>query len=82
MYVMEKDSRALNEPPKRSLLEEIGNAVTHGVGALFAIAGLVLLLLKANTPTGLFCAIVYGLCLLLMFLMSCLYHSFRWGSRV
>ena len=46
---MEKDPRALNEPPKRSLLEEIGNAVTHGVGALFAIAGLVLLLLKAHT---------------------------------
>ena len=79
---VEKDSRALNEPPKRSLLEEIGNAVTHGVGALFAIAGLVLLLLKARTPVGLFCAIVYGLCLVLMFLMSCLYHSFRWGTKV
>ena len=79
---MKKDSRALNEPPKRSLLEEIGNAVTHGVGALFAVAGLVLLLLKAHTSVGLFCAIVYGVCLVLMFLMSCLYHSFRWGSGV
>ena len=79
---MEKDTRALNEPPKRSLLEEIGNAVTHGVGALFAVAGLVLLLLKAHTSVGLFCAIVYGVCLVLMFLMSCLYHSFRWGSGV
>ena len=79
---MAKDSRALNEPPKRSLLEEIGNAVTHGVGALFAVAGLVLLLLKAGSPVSLFCAVVYGVCLLMMFLMSCLYHSFRWGSRV
>lgn len=79
---MEKNARALNEPPKRSLLEEIGNAVTHGVGALFAVAGLVLLLLKAASPAGLFCAIVYGICLLMMFLMSCLYHSFRWGSGV
>ena len=79
---MEKDRRAVNEPPKRSVLEEVGNAVTHGVGALFAIAGLVLLLLKAQTPTGLFCAIVYGVCLLMMFLMSCLYHSFRWGTKV
>jgi len=77
-----KNPRTVNEPPKRSLLEEIGNAVTHGVGALFAVAGLVLLILKCRTPLALLCACVYGSCLLLMFLMSCLYHSFRWGSRV
>ena len=74
--------RTLNEPPKRGLLEEIGNAVTHGVGALFAVAGLVLLILRSDSPLRLFCSLVYGLCLVLMFLMSCLYHSFRWGSRV
>lgn len=79
---MDKARRAVNEPPMRSVLEEVGNAVTHGVGALFAIAGLVLLLLKVQTSTGLFCAIVYGVCLLMMFLMSCLYHSFRWGTKV
>lgn len=78
----ERNTRMLNEPPKRSVLEEIGNAVTHGVGALFAIAGLVLLLLRSGSPLKLFCALVYGLCLMIMFLMSCLYHSFRWGSRV
>ena len=79
---MDRDRRTVNEPPKRSVLEEVGNAVTHGVGALFAVAGLVLLLLKAQTPAGLFCAVVYGVCMLMMFLMSCLYHSFRWGSKV
>ena len=79
---MEKDSRRLNEPPKRSILEEVGNAVTHGVGALCAVADLVLLILKSHTFTGLFCSIVYGFCLIMMFLMSCLYHSFRWGSTV
>ena len=79
---MDKDRRTMNEPPKRSVLEEVGNAVTHGVGALFAVAGLVLLLLKAQTSTGLICALIYGICLLMMFLMSCLYHSFRWGTKV
>lgn len=79
---LEKNPKALNEPPKRSILEEIGNAVTHGVGALFAVAGLVLLLLRSRTPLQVLCSLVYGICLLLMFLMSCLYHSFRWGSRV
>ena len=79
---MKKGPAAVNEPPKRSVLEEVGNAVTHGVGALFGIAGLVLLLLKSRTSLSLFCSLVYGLCLVVMFLMSCLYHSFRWGSRV
>ena len=71
-----------NEAPRRSILEEVGNAVTHGVGALFAIPGFILLLLKSDTPVRLASSLVYGLCLVLMFLMSCLYHSFRWGSRV
>ncbi len=79
---MEKQPKAQNEPPKRSVPEEIGNAVTHGVGALFAVAGLVLLLLRSPTPLRLFCSLVYGACLIMMFLMSCLYHSFRWGTRV
>ena len=80
--MMEDRSRAANEPPKRSILEEVGNAVTHGVGALFAVAGLVLLLLRSSSPLKLLCSIVYGFCLVMMFLMSCLYHSFRWGSGV
>lgn len=71
-----------NEPPRRSILEEVGNAVTHGVGALFAVAGLVLLLLKSTPGVSLFSALVYGICLVIMFLMSCLYHSFPGGSKV
>jgi len=71
-----------NEPPKRTVLEEVGNAIVHGVGALAGIAGMVLLLLRSRNGTMVFSSIVYGLCLILLFLMSCLYHSFRWGSRV
>lgn len=73
---------AANEPPRRTVLEEVGNAVVHGVGALASAAGTVLLLLKADTRLKAFSAAVYGACLFLLFLMSCLYHSFRWGSRV
>lgn len=32
--------KELNEPPKLTVLEEVGNAVTHGIGAGLAIAGL------------------------------------------
>ena len=80
----EKESKKLTrkEPPKRSVPEEVGNAVTHGTGALLGIAGLVLLLLKAETGTEVFSAVVYGTCFILMFLMSCLYHGFKWGTTV
>ena len=71
-----------NEPPKRTVLEEVGNAVVHGVGALLSIAGMVLLLLRSRNGNMVLSALVYGLCLFLLFLMSCLYHSFRWGSKV
>ena len=79
-----KERRPLpaNEPPRRSVPEEVGNAVVHGVGALLSIAGTVLLALRSDTGAKAFSTAVYGLCLLLLFLMSCLYHSFRWGSRV
>ncbi len=71
-----------NEPPRRPLLEEIGNAVTHGVGALLSAAGLWILLLRSDTPAKLTAALFYGICLFLLFLMSCLYHSWRSGSMV
>ena len=70
------------EPPKRSVLEEVGNAVTHGIGALLGIAGLVLLLKRSDTGMKLFASLVYGICFVMMFLMSCLYHSFKWGTTV
>ena len=70
------------EPPKRSVLEEVGNAVTHGIGALLGIAGLVLLLIRSDTGMKLCASLVYGICFVMMFLMSCLYHSFKWGTTV
>lgn len=74
--------RALNEPPQRPVLEEIGNAVTHGLGAILGITGLVLLLLKSDTGLKITASIVYGLSMTVMMLMSCLYHSFKKGSTV
>ncbi len=71
-----------SNPPRRSVLEEVGNAVTHGIGALLGIAGLVLLLVHSDTGIRLAASLIYGICFILMFLMSCLYHSFKWGTRV
>ncbi len=76
------ENRRKNEAPQRPLLEEIGNSVTHGVGAIWAIVALILMLLKSDTGLKITASIVYGLCMIIMMLMSCLYHAFRFGSRV
>ena len=78
----EKPVSPVNEPPKRSVLEEVGNAVTHGVGALLSVVGMILLLLKSDTGIKVASSIIYGICMTTMFLMSCLYHAFRHGTRV
>lgn len=74
--------KALNEPPQRGLLEEIGNSISHGVGAIIGIVLLIMLLLKSDTPLKITASIVYGACMIIMFLMSCLYHAFKKGSTV
>ena len=61
-----------------TLGEEIFNAVTHGVGAGLAVAALVLLIVKSVGDGGgilLAAALVYGIALLLEYLMSTLYHA-------
>jgi hemolysin III len=75
-------NQQLNSPPALPILEEVGNAVTHGVGALWAIAALVLMLLKSDTTLKCLSSCVYGLSLFFMMLSSCLYHSFKSGSKV
>lgn len=67
-------------PPKRSLLEEVGNSVTHGAGSLFAILALVLMLVKSTTPAEVVAACVYAFGMVVLFTMSCLYHAFKHGG--
>ncbi|MDR0993516.1 MAG: hemolysin III family protein [Verrucomicrobiota bacterium] len=61
--------------------EELANAVTHGVGVALGLAGLAVLTVAAATrgegATHLIACVAYGIVLVLMFLMSTLYHGFR-----
>lgn len=77
-----KKIRQLNEPPRLSVLEEVGNSITHGIGAGLAIAGMVLLLVKSDTGLKVMASLFYGISLFLMMLMSCLYHAFKSGLTV
>lgn len=62
-----------------TVAEDVLNAITHGIGALFAyIATMVLISLASmhGFDVKLIIALgVYGTSMLMMFLMSCLYHS-------
>ena len=59
-----------------SLGELIANAVSHGIGFLLAIFGLVLLIIKADTTTELIVSIAFGASMIILYLSSTLLHSF------
>ncbi|HOJ45474.1 MAG TPA: hemolysin III family protein [Bacilli bacterium] len=61
---------------KQTIGEEIANAISHGVSGLFGIAGLVLLIVKADNGGELASAIVFGLGMIFLYTMSALYHAF------
>lgn len=62
--------------------EEIANAITHGIGALLAIAALVVLIVLAamqGTVWHIVSFSVFGTTLVLLYFASTLYHSFTPG---
>ncbi len=61
---------------KTSLGELIANAVSHGIGFLLAIAGLVLLVVKADTLIEVLSSVAFGVSMIVLYLSSTLLHSF------
>jgi len=60
--------------------EEIANSITHGIGALFSIVALVILIIVAGRHDDIWHMIsfsIYGFTLILLYLSSTLYHSFN-----
>ncbi len=68
--------RSINEYSKA---EEVANSLSHGVGILFGIVGLILLLIKAVNldadAVTLTSMSVYGGSIIILFLASTLYHA-------
>lgn len=59
-----------------SLGELIADSVTHGIGVLLSIIGLILILVKTNTLIGYISGSLYGFCLIFLYMSSTLFHSF------
>ncbi|MBQ9853440.1 MAG: hemolysin III family protein [Bacilli bacterium] len=68
------------EIPRYTLGEEITNAILHGIGALLSIAALVLCVVFSaihHNPYAVVSSCIYGSTLIILYTMSCLYHSFK-----
>ena len=65
--------------PDYTLGEEITNSVTHGLGAIFALVALVLMIAKAavngNTALCFVVLSVYGSFMFITYVISCVYHG-------
>lgn len=63
---------------KKTLLIEIGNAISHGIGTGLAIAGLVFLIIRAvhsGSAMKVVTFTIYGSILVLFYLSSTLFHA-------
>lgn len=66
--------------PKYSLGEELTNAILHGIGSLLSIAALVLCVVFSSIHGNAYAVVsscIYGSTLIILYTMSCLYHSFK-----
>ncbi|MFA5542588.1 MAG: hemolysin III family protein [Bacilli bacterium] len=61
--------------------EEIGNAVSHGIGIILSVVALILLILKGGTTVEIMSYIIFALSGITLYTMSTLYHSFRLGGQ-
>lgn len=71
-----KDNKLLSK--KYTKTEEIFNGISHGIGVVFGIVALILLLVVSISNRDIPSIVgfsIYGICIILMYLSSTLYHS-------
>ena len=71
--------KEVHSPKSQSIGEEIANSITHGIGAALSIAALVILVVFASHRGDAWRIVsfsIYGATLILLYLVSTLYHSF------
>lgn len=73
----------MSKPHAYSHGEEVAHAITHGVGAVASIVGLVFMLLWASAYGDIWHIVsvaIYGASLILLYLASTLYHALTWPA--
>lgn len=70
-----KKLRELNLP-EYTLLEELMNSITHGIGAGLAIVAIILLIINSNFEAkSIVCVTIYSVSLFILYIISTLYHA-------
>lgn len=67
-----------------TLGEELINSISHGIGAGLSIAALVLCIVRSAIHHNAFAVVsscIYGSSLIILYTISCLYHSFKSGIK-
>lgn len=66
--------------PKYTLGEELINSISHGAGALFGLVAMILCIVKsvaAGDTYKLVSSVIFGTTVMILYLMSCLYHALK-----
>ncbi|MBP3637245.1 MAG: hemolysin III family protein [Clostridia bacterium] len=66
--------------PKYTLGEELTNAISHGIGVIFGLVAMVLCIIKsvqAHDTYKIVSSAVFGTTIMILYLMSCLYHALK-----
>ena len=75
-YKTDKEKKKINiRVPKYTLGEELFNSISHGLGALLAIAALVLMVVKAKRPLAETTVSLFGSTMVILYTLSCIYHA-------
>lgn len=61
--------------PNYSLGEEVFNSISHGIGALAGIIGIILMDIRATGPQAMTCSSVFGVSIIVAYAVSCVYHA-------
>lgn len=60
---------------KQTIGEEIANAISHGIMAIFGIVATILLLIKAQGFKEIVSVLIFGLSIIILYTMSTIYHA-------
>ena len=63
--------------PNYSQAEDICNSATHIAGTVLTVYGTYLLIVNSSMPSFIVCALIYGVAIFSMFLVSSIYHAIR-----
>ena len=73
---MQEQVPPLTDIKPYTIVEEWLNALSHGIGCIASVVGLVFLLSRAADTLAQVASIIYGVSMIAMFLSSTLYHAF------